>query len=106
MSGDGLDAKARDTLKTAGAINEAAFEENIGILRKIGARGFRSMAIFGLGAGALIYAMRRRAASAEAELTKSPSPQEQNPTERYLNEMRGLGFDVDGHEETIAKSKH
>ena len=85
-------------------MGDAAFEENTRILKKIMLRGLRSICVVGVGLVAFNVAMKRKKAQLERE--KEPAaPGDDDPTQRYLNEMRSIGFDVDGLEEEIAAQR-
>lgn len=98
-----LDAEAIEKLKIAEEIGEKAFEENTEILKKIVFRGLRAMFVGVIGLVAFSLAMKRKK-RLEDEAHEKSNPSE-DPTQRYLQEMRGLGFDVDGLEEELAKQK-
>lgn len=90
-----LDDETVAKLKAAESIGEEAFSENVEILKRLMLRGLRAVTIGVVGFVAFSIAMRRRARNQEqSEVTE-------DATERYLEEMRSLGFDVDGLEEEV-----
>ncbi|KAH8613676.1 hypothetical protein ERJ75_000775600 [Trypanosoma vivax] len=103
MSGSGgqrpppLDERARADAKVVQSIGEKVFEDNTRILRSLAWRGARAFIVCGVGVACFAYAMgRRRQEALEAE---------EDPTRRYLEEMRGLGFDVDTLEEELSTER-
>lgn len=109
MSGDGggggekpplgLDERTRQNMRIAEKIGSECFEQNTQILRGLAWRGLRAFFVFGGGVAAFAYAMRRQRSRKEAVDASG------DPTQRYLEEMRGLGFDVDTVEEELEVSR-
>jgi hypothetical protein len=98
-----LDPATIEKLKVAEAIGEAAFEENTEILKKMMLRGLRALVIGILGFVTFSVAMKKRRRREEEEANRTSD--DEDPTLRYLEEMRGLGFDVDGLEEELEAEK-
>ncbi|ORC92216.1 uncharacterized protein TM35_000044300 [Trypanosoma theileri] len=94
----GVDKRTLENMKIAEKIGAESFEENTQILRKMAWRGVRAFLVCGFGVAAFGYAMRRRRMYEEM---KRAQALEEEPTQRYLEEMRGLGFDVDTLEEEL-----
>ena len=104
-----LDAETKEKLRIVEQIGEQAFEENTEILKKIMLRGLRALVIGGFGFVAFAVAMkrqkRRQQEQDEAAEHLANGTKPEDPTQRYLAEMRALGFDVDGLEDDIANNK-
>lgn len=98
-----LDAATLEKLRIAEEIGDKAFEENTEILKKVMLRGLRALVIGIVGFVTFSVAMKRRK---RAEEQASSGKNDDDPTARYLEEMRSLGFDVDGLEEELAHEKH
>lgn len=98
-----LDAATIEKLKIADEIGEKAFEENTEILKRMMLRGLRALVIGIFGFVAFSVAMKRRRRLEEDKLPKDES--DEDPTQRYLQEMRSLGFDVDTLEEELESEK-
>lgn len=102
-----LDAETKEKLRIVEQIGEQAFDENTEILKKIMLRGLRALVIGGFGFVAFAVAMkrqkRRQQEQAEEAEHLANGTKPEDPTERYLAEMRALGFDVDGLEDEIAE---
>eukprot|EP00656_Telonema_subtile_P047536 TRINITY_DN54654_c0_g1_i1.p2 TRINITY_DN54654_c0_g1~~TRINITY_DN54654_c0_g1_i1.p2 ORF type:complete len:103 (+),score=19.11 TRINITY_DN54654_c0_g1_i1:121-429(+) len=85
-----------------------AFTENQDILRKLALRGLRSMVLVCFGMVAFFIALRRKRNrdrlydEEHGLLPKEDEDEPEDPTQRYLREMGGLGFDVEGGEEEAA----
>lgn len=95
-----LDAATIEKLKVAEEIGEKAFEENTEILKKMMLRGLRALLVGIVGFVAFAVAMKRRRRIEENE-KQLVDDNGEDPTQRYLEEMRSLGFDVDGLEEEL-----
>ncbi|KAG5491135.1 hypothetical protein JIQ42_01030 [Leishmania sp. Namibia] len=103
-----LDAKAAEQVRVARELGEQAFGENTEILKKVAARGLRAFLVCAVGMAAFMWAMKKRKQELMANATPAGSAadgalaeEEDGPTQRYLQEMRGLGFDVDTLEEEL-----
>ncbi|KAG5467378.1 hypothetical protein CUR178_01021 [Leishmania enriettii] len=103
-----LDAKAAEQVRVARELGEQAFGENTEILKKVAARGLRAFLVCAVGMAAFMWAMKKRTQEFMANTsTAGPAAdgalveEEDGPTQRYLQEMRGLGFDVDTLEEEL-----
>ncbi|KEG10926.1 hypothetical protein DQ04_03151110 [Trypanosoma grayi] len=94
-----LDERTLQNMRIAEKIGTESFEENTQILRRISWRGLRAFLVCGTGLAAFGYAMRRRR-NLQEELQRAQALDD-DPTQRYLEEMRGLGFDVDTLEEEL-----
>ncbi|KAH9601683.1 hypothetical protein LSM04_005920 [Trypanosoma melophagium] len=97
-----VDERTLENMKIAEKIGAESFEENTKILRKMAWRGARAFLVCGFGVAAFGYAMRRRRMHEEM---KRVQELEEGPTQRYLEEMRGLGFDVDTLEEELGAER-
>ncbi|CUI15167.1 membrane-associated protein, putative [Bodo saltans] len=97
-----LDAATIEKLKIAEEIGEKAFEENTEILKKMMLRGLRALVIGIIGFVTFSVAMKRRRRLEEASKAVDDA---EDPTLRYLEEMRSLGFDVDTLEEELEAEK-
>lgn len=107
-----LDAEAAEQVRLAQELGEQAFGENTAILKQVAMRGLRAFVVCGVGMGAFVWAKRRK--QRELEVTEAPTgaagaaqaeADEEDPTQRYLEEMRGLGFDVDTLEEELEQER-
>ncbi|KAK7195714.1 hypothetical protein NESM_000501700 [Novymonas esmeraldas] len=107
-----LDAEAAEQVRLAKELGEQAFGENTAILKKVALRGLRAFMVCAVGMAAFMWAAKRK----KRELAASPAPaaqasaataaaEEEDPTQRYLEEMRGLGFDVDTLEEELENER-
>ncbi|AIO01869.1 hypothetical protein LPMP_342430 [Leishmania panamensis] len=103
-----LDTRAAEEVRLAQDLGEQAFGENTEILKKVAARGLRSFVVCAVGLGVFTWAMKKK--KRELEATAPPAVEaagdahaerDEDPTQRYLHEMRGLGFDVDTLEEEL-----
>ncbi|KPA86238.1 hypothetical protein ABB37_00471 [Leptomonas pyrrhocoris] len=101
-----LDAKAAEQVRLAHDIGEQAFGENTKILTQIAYRGLRAFVVCAIGMGAFMWAMKRKKAELAAEETATGSAEkDEDPTQRYLEEMRSMGFDVDTLEEELEQTR-
>lgn len=98
-----LDAETIEKLRVAEEIGEKAFEENTEILKKMMLRGLRALVV-GIGGFVAFTAARKRRARIDDAANAAVEPDD-DPTQKYLNEMRSLGFDVDGLEDELANEK-
>lgn len=102
-----VDSKVAEQIKLADEIGENAFEKNTGILKQLAMRGLRAFVVCmaGLAAFSLTLKRKKRLLESEEQLTETASADAavdlEDPTQRYLEEMRGLGFDVDTLEEEL-----
>ncbi|KAF8284366.1 hypothetical protein TcYC6_0068650 [Trypanosoma cruzi] len=97
-----LDERTLQNMRIAKKIGAETFEENTAILRRMAWRGARAFIVCGVGMAAFGYAMRRRRQQQlQQEGLRERERLEDDPTARYLEEMRGLGFDVDTLEEEL-----
>jgi hypothetical protein len=99
-----MDAATRAKIETVKSLGDQTFDENTRILKKMMLRGLRAFAVVGVGLFAFNIAMKRKKAQRmleEAAAAESAGDSD-DPTLRYLAEMRSIGFDVDGLEEEIA----
>ncbi|KPI90256.1 hypothetical protein ABL78_0638 [Leptomonas seymouri] len=94
-----LDAKAAEQVRLAQEMGEEAFGENTEILSQVGYRGLRAFVVCAIGMSALMLAMKKK----KAELATEEA--DDDPTQRYLEEMRSLGFDVDTLEEELEQER-
>ena len=103
-STEGLDAESARKIKIAEAIGTEGFEENTNVLKKMSLRGLRAVFVVGVGLVVFNYAFKRKKRQlAEQEEAERIASGGEDPTARYLAEMEGLGFDVKGHENDLAK---
>lgn len=100
-----VDATSEAKMKVAQELGVEAFEENTRILKRLGLRALRSFAVVGTGLVAFNIALKRKKRLEDAKHVDEQQIAVDDPTTRYLTEMRSLGFDVDTLEEDIAKSK-
>lgn len=102
-----MDAKAAEQVRLAQDIGEEAFGENTAILKQVGYRGLRAFVVCAVGLGAFAWAMKRkkRELAAEEAAKTGAAEGEDDPTQRYLEEMRSLGFDVDTLEEELEQER-
>lgn len=100
-AGAGLDEKTAEQLRIAMEIGEEGFEENVAILKQLALRGLRALVVCAVGVGTFWYAVRRRREAERKLKEKVEEGWEEDPTQRYLEEMRSLGFDVDTLEEEL-----
>lgn len=98
-----LDAKAAEQVRLAQDIGEQAFGENTEILKQIGYRGLRAFVVCVVGLSAFMWAMKKKKAELAAQ--EAAKADDDDPTQRYLEEMRGLGFDVDTLEEELEQER-
>jgi uncharacterized protein (UPF0335 family) len=98
-----LDAETLEKLRIADEIGEKAFEENTEILKKMMLRGLRALVVGIFGFVTFAIAMKRRRRLEEE--SKTVDDDAEDPTQRYLQEMRSLGFDVDTLEEELETEK-
>jgi nitrogen fixation-related uncharacterized protein len=99
-----LDAKAAAQVRLARDMGEQAFGENTEILKVIGYRGLRAFVVCAIGLGAFMWAMKKKKAELAAGEANATDDDE-DPTQRYLEEMRSLGFDVDTLEEELEQER-
>ena len=104
-----MDAETKAKIKVVNDMGNEAFTENQEILRNLALRGLRSMVLVCFGMVAFFIALRRKRNrdrlydEEHGLLPKEDDDQEpEDPTQRYLREMGGLGFDVEGGEEEAA----
>ena len=76
-------------------IGERAFDENHDILRRVLLRGARSFVVGAVGIIAFSVSLKWKRDQLEKERIID------DPTHRYLSEMRSIGFDVDELEDQI-----
>lgn len=106
-----MNSRSAQDFETALKFGDADFEENTQVLKTIALRGLRSFVICGAGIAVFMLATRRRknaesnVSSPSSHSTASSDFQELDATERYLEEMRSLGFDVDTLEEELAQER-
>lgn len=102
-----LDAKAAEQVRLAQDIGEEAFGENTAILKQVGYRGLRAFVVCAIGMGTFMWAMKKKKRElADSKVGKAGSAEEdEDPTQRYLEEMRSLGFDVDTLEEELEQER-
>lgn len=102
-----LDAEAAEQVRLAQQIGEEAFGENTAILKQVGYRGLRAFLVCAVGLGAFAWAMKRKKKELAAEEAgkAGTAVDEEDPTQRYLEEMRSLGFDVDTLEEELEQER-
>lgn len=106
-----LDAKAAEQVRLAQEIGEQAFGENTEILKQVGYRGLRAFVVCAVGMGAFMWAMKKKKAELAAGEAGAASgagagaEEDDDPTQRYLEEMRSLGFDVDTLEEELEQER-
>ncbi|CAD2216778.1 hypothetical protein AGDE_03066 [Angomonas deanei] len=98
------DQRTAEEIRISQEIGKEAFEENTLILKSLAMRGLRAFLICAIGLGAFTIAMKRKKKEQEEVAAKALKP-EDDPTARYLEEMRGLGFDVDTLEEELLAEK-
>ncbi|GET92773.1 hypothetical protein, conserved [Leishmania tarentolae] len=107
-----LDAEAAEQVQVARELGEQVFSENTEILKKVAFRGLRALCVCAVGVAAFLWAMKKK--RQELEANASPTAEaalaadadlEDDPTKRYLQEMRSLGFDVDTLEEELEKER-
>ncbi|RNF11797.1 uncharacterized protein Tco025E_06610 [Trypanosoma conorhini] len=96
-----LDEHTMQNMRIAEKMGAKTFEENTSILRRVAWRGARAFVVCGIGMAAFGYAMRRRRLQLQQEEPRKRGKLEEDSTARYLEEMRGLGFDVDTLEEEL-----
>ncbi|ESL11483.1 hypothetical protein TRSC58_00765 [Trypanosoma rangeli SC58] len=96
-----LDERTMQNMRIAEKIGAKTFEENTTILRRVAWRGARAFVVCAIGMAAFAYAMRRRRQQLQQEELRKRGRLEEDSTARYLEEMRGLGFDVDALEEEL-----
>jgi hypothetical protein len=97
--------KAKSKLDIIASMSDAEFEENVKVLKQIAGKSIRSFAIFIIGILALWYARRKKRLEEEEEAKKEEvndddeeSWKDLPPAERYLKEMKSIGFDVEGQD--------
>lgn len=100
-----LSAAAKRKIEIVNAIGDEAFEENTKVLKSIAMRGLRSGLIIVIGVVAFAVSLRKKkqrdAAFEEEEKAKISN----DPTQRYLDEMSGLGFDTEQGEKDAAEAR-
>ncbi|AYU83061.1 conserved hypothetical protein [Leishmania infantum JPCM5] len=103
-----LDAEAAEQVRLAQELGEQAFSENTEILKKVAFRGLRAFVMCAVGVAAFMWAMKKKKRERQADaLPGVEAPRaahaegHDDPTQRYLQEMRGLGFDVETLEEEL-----
>eukprot|EP00760_Papus_ankaliazontas_P005150 PhM_4_TR12422/c0_g1_i1/m.86823 len=81
---------------------EAAFEENIAILKKMSFRGLRAFGMIIVGLTSLHLARNYRKAKM-AEGDGATAAKAEDATDRYLQEMSSMGWPVEENEEAVKK---
>lgn len=99
--------KAKSKLDIIASMSDAEFEENVKVLKQIAGKSIRSFGIFIVGIIALWYARRKKKLEEEEEEKKKEKAVDDDDeeswkdlpaAERYLKEMKSIGFDVDGQD--------
>ena len=86
-------------------MTEEAYKENVGILKRLGWRGLRSVAVVIFGLTAFSYARRYRKEQLKKPQRSGDGGSVDEATQRYLSEMTSQGWDVEGHEESLRKEQ-
>ena len=104
-----LDPKAQQRVKVAEAMGEAALNENVEIIKKLGMRALRSFAVGGVGLVAFFIVLKRKrreeeAAKEAAKAASGEADEMDEATKRYLQEMGGQGWDVEEGEKAAKEA--
>ncbi|KAG5466838.1 hypothetical protein LSCM1_01015 [Leishmania martiniquensis] len=107
-----LDRRAAEEVRVAQELGEQAFGENTEILKKVAVRGLRAFFVCAVGVVVLMWTMKKRKQElvtnvqpADGAASGALAEEADDPTQRYLQEMRGLGFDVDTLEEELKQER-
>lgn len=108
--GEELTPEARRKIEIMKEIGDEAFEENTKVIKNIALRGMRSGLIIVVGVVAFMISLRKKkrrdaAFDAEEEEKKKAAEAAMDPTQRYLQEMGSIGFDVEQGELDAAEAK-
>lgn len=95
-------------MRLAQELGEQVFSENTEILKNIAVRGLRAFVMCAVGVAAFMWAMKKKRQERQVNVLPAvDAPRSahaqghDDPTQRYLQEMRGLGFDVETLEEEL-----
>ncbi|KAG5492675.1 hypothetical protein JKF63_01254 [Porcisia hertigi] len=107
-----LDPEAAEQVRIVKELGEQAFGENTDILKKVAFRGLRSFVVCAVGMIAFMWAMKKKRRELEASARPAveadsglQAAEDGDPTRRYLQEMRELGFDVDTLEAELEQER-